>query len=131
MRRAKRLQQLANANPRFADFNTLINEAKSLGFDAGGKNFTKTERDIIFGYIPSGREVSPEDFRAKLRLAQRRVPFLRNETLRLAAKTIGDVKKQLIEEDEERARKQRQPSDILFRGTTSTGKSFTIRPAQR
>jgi hypothetical protein len=62
-----RMAQIAKANPRFAQFDALVNREGIAAFETGGKALTAQEAAIIFGFLPQGKEWSPENFEAKLR----------------------------------------------------------------
>lgn len=62
-----RMAQIAKANPRFAQFDALVNREGLAAFDTAGKALTANEAAIIFGFLPQGKEWSPENFEAKLR----------------------------------------------------------------
>lgn len=61
-----RVAQIAKANPRFAKFDALVNREGIAAFETGGKALTAQEAAIIFGFLPQGKEWSPENFEAKL-----------------------------------------------------------------
>lgn len=61
-----RMAQIAKANPRFALFDAVLNREGVAAFDTAGKNLTANESAIIFGFLPQGKEWSPENFEAKL-----------------------------------------------------------------
>jgi hypothetical protein len=61
-----RIAQIAKANPRFARFDALVNREGIAAFDTAGKALTATEASIIFGFLPQGKEWSPENFESKL-----------------------------------------------------------------
>lgn len=61
-----RVAQIAKANPRFARFDALVNREGLAAFDTAGKALTASESAIIFGFLPQGKEWSPENFEAKL-----------------------------------------------------------------
>jgi len=72
------------ADPRFARFLTLLNEAKTEAFATGGKALTKQEADVVFGYIPTGAETSVEQFEQKLGQARTRSSERLDEEIKLA-----------------------------------------------
>jgi hypothetical protein len=62
----ERVKQLIQADPRFAKFDALVNREGIAAFETGGKALTAQEAKIIFGFLPQGGEMSPENFEAKL-----------------------------------------------------------------
>lgn len=88
---ANRLSQIAKEDPKFARFQTLINEAKGQAFGEGGKQLTQFEASVVFGYVPTGRELSTADFEAKLSEANSRADFLRSRRLFYATKSRKEL----------------------------------------
>jgi hypothetical protein len=72
------------ADPRFARFLTLLNEAKTEAFATGGKALTQQEAGVVFGYIPTGAETSVEQFEQKLTQARSRSSERLDEEIKLA-----------------------------------------------
>jgi len=87
---AQQLQQLyadatgGKADPKFARFAALVALAKAEAFSTAGKALTETESGVVYGYIPTGKEYSAEEFEQKLTLAQERVPSMLDRELKLA-----------------------------------------------
>lgn len=65
----EKLKQFFLENPRFAQFDALINREMVAAFETGGKALTAQEAAIIFGFLPTAKEWSPANFEAKLREA--------------------------------------------------------------
>jgi hypothetical protein len=66
---AQRLAQFIKGDPRFAEFNALLKRSEGTAFGEGGKQLTGIEKDVVFGYIPTGKELSVADFEAKINQA--------------------------------------------------------------
>jgi hypothetical protein len=107
------------ADPRFARFLTLLNEAKTEAFATGGKALTGQEAEVVFGYIPTGQEMSVEQFEQKLAQARNRSSERLDEEIKLATTP-------------KRALAGERTSGTLARpgggqGTTTTGKGGTVK----
>ena len=72
------------ADPRYARFLTLLSEGENEAFATGGKALSKQEADVVFGYIPTGKETSVAEFESKLQQAKDRATTRLDETLKLA-----------------------------------------------
>jgi len=94
---AQQAQQLATdaltgkADPKFARFAALIAMGKAEAFGEAGKSLTGAEKAVIFGYIPTGTEMSAEAFEQKLTLAQQRLPAILDRELKLATTPRRDL----------------------------------------
>ena len=82
-----------SGDPKFARFSALLSEAAKEGFGEGGKNFTVTERDIVFGFIPTGEEASTTQFEAKLFRSGERIPGLLDREIKLSTMPRGEAVK--------------------------------------
>jgi hypothetical protein len=107
------------ADPRFSRFLTLLNEAKTEAFATGGKALTGQEAEVVFGYIPTGQEMSVEQFEQKLAQARNRSSERLDEEIKLATTP-------------KRALAGERISGTLARpgggqGTTTTGKGGTVK----
>lgn len=108
------------ADPRFARFLTLLREAQAAeAFGTAGKAITGTEKDIIFGYIPTGAEQSAEQFEQKLQQGRTRAGERLDEEIKLATTP-------------RRALAEERKSGTLARpgggqGETTTGKGGTVK----
>jgi hypothetical protein len=86
----QQLQQLyadatgGKADPKFARFAALVALAKAEAFSTAGKALTEPESEVVYGYIPTGKEYSAEEFEQKLTLAQERVPSMLDRELKFA-----------------------------------------------
>lgn len=79
------LRQAVAANPKFAQFKALIARAQTdLAFAEAGKALTGIERDTVFGWVPTGKEISAVDFEVKLRNSYNRIDSTMEDTLTLA-----------------------------------------------
>lgn len=61
-----KILQLEYDDPRFAKFMIKLNRAKGAAFGEGGKQLTPFEAGVVFGYVPTGTELSPSVFEEKL-----------------------------------------------------------------
>ena len=105
---ANQLAQIVKNNPRFARFQTLVNEAKGQAFSEGGKQLTPFEASVVFGYVPTGKELSVADFEAKLNEADERARFYREATIRNATTKRVELQKEVSKSKATR-RWQRNP----------------------
>lgn len=71
-------------DPKFARFTTLLSAAKASAFDVGGKQLTPFEANVVFGYVPTGTEMSPSIFEEKLKYANERFDAIVNNRINLA-----------------------------------------------
>lgn len=96
---AQELQQLlddVNANKpgadkKFARFSALVNLMKAEVVSFGGKSLTDGEKDLYFGFIPTGQEWSAAQFEEKLKLSQKRIPEDLDRQLKIATTPRGDL----------------------------------------
>ena len=58
-----------NTDPKLQEFAALMSRGQALAFTDGGKQLTQQEKDITFGYIPTGKELSWASFEAKVKAA--------------------------------------------------------------
>ena len=79
-----KLLQIERGDPRFAQFLVLINQAKGAAFGEGGKQLTPFEASVVFGYVPSGTELSAVDFEAKLQNSLKQTPLIYNDLIGLS-----------------------------------------------
>jgi hypothetical protein len=108
------------ADPRYARFLTLLNEAKNEAFATGGKALSQQEAEVVFGYIPTGKETSVEQFEQKLQQAKDRSTTRLDETLKLAT-----TPKRALAGERESGSLARPGSGAAPRGTT-TGSKGTV-----
>ena len=101
--KANQVQQLLDdattgkADPKFARFAAIISAAKTEAFERGGKNLTQIEKDIVFGYVPTGEEMSAEAFEQKLKLGQERLPKFIDRELALVKTPRGKVTREMLQ----------------------------------
>jgi hypothetical protein len=102
-------QLLADANdgkadPKFARFAALLAVQAREAFDTAGKALTNTEKGVVFGYIPTGKEWSSTEFESKLQLANDRIPKFIDRDIELSTTSAKDVatrrRSQTITEDD-------------------------------
>ena len=84
-----------SGDPKFARFAALLSEAAKEGFGEGGKNFTITEKDIVFGFIPTGAEPSTTQFEAILLRSGERIPGMLDREIKLSTAPRGEAVKVL------------------------------------
>jgi uncharacterized protein YwlG (UPF0340 family) len=80
------------ADPKFARFSALVNEAKGEAFKTAGKALTATEAAVVFGYIPTGEEWSAEQFEQKLNLSRERIGTAIDRRTELGTAAPGSMK---------------------------------------
>ena len=78
-------------DPKLGRFAALLAGAQSEAFSTGGKALTETEKGIVFGYIPTGKEWSAADFEQKLTLGQTRLGALIDRELAIATTPARDL----------------------------------------
>jgi hypothetical protein len=76
--------QFFKNDPKFAQFAQLVGQAKSSAFGEGGKQLTPFEAEVVFGWVPTGREISVSDFMAKLTGVEKRFDNIVDSRLKLA-----------------------------------------------
>lgn len=85
------LAQVVKSDPKFARFQTLVHRAKATAFGEGGKQLTPFEASVVFGFVPTGKELSAADFEAKLQESANRASFLINERIKLGKTPRGQL----------------------------------------
>lgn len=89
-------QQLkGGSDPAFAQFATQIYLAKQLAFQSGGKQLTPFEASVVFGYTPTGEEMSVNDFTAKMAEAGVNTEDLLKRTAEVATVPRRELKGQV------------------------------------
>jgi hypothetical protein len=76
--------QGGKGDPKFARFVALVALGKQEAFSTAGQALSAQERDVVYGYIPTGREWSAEEFEQKLTLSGQRLPTLIDRELTLS-----------------------------------------------
>lgn len=120
--------QRGKADPKFARFAALLHLEAKEAFETGGKALSAHEKNIIFGYIPTGKEMSVEDFEQKLRLAQERLPTFIDRELQLATTPAKDLASARAAGKLGNAT---APRPAASGGTASSGTSTTPSPPAR
>lgn len=98
------LVQQGRADPKFARFSALVNEGKAGAFVDAGKNLTKNEQAIQFGYIPTAEEWSPTQFEEKLKLSHERTKASIDRTADLATTAPASLKDYVSEQRGKRSK---------------------------
>jgi hypothetical protein len=91
----RQLMQAVQADPKFAQFRSYVKQGQSMAFSDGGKNLTQFEGGITFGWIPTGKEMSPVDFEEKLKLAGDRLDYIRDRVIHYAVTPTSDITKDM------------------------------------
>lgn len=118
-----KLQSMAaqgQADPRFAQFLALVAKAKSYAFAVGGKALSVNEAAVVFGFIPTGEELSSVMFEQKLKLAYENAPIMLRRTIEGLVLPREDTLKKIIEEES-------QPASPLVPVPSRTGKTRTFK----
>lgn len=89
----QRLRQITANDPKFAEFQTLVNMIKGTAFAEGGKQLTPFEASVVFGHVPTGTEFSVSDFVSKLDKTIAQTEFLVNKRYELATTGKGAISK--------------------------------------
>jgi hypothetical protein len=76
---------------RFADFAILNERLRGTAFGEGGKQLTPFEASVVFGYTPTGRELSSTEYLSKIENLERRIPALIENRVRLAKTPRGNL----------------------------------------
>ena len=82
---------------RFADFAAINAEGKREAFATGGKQLTPYEATVVWGFVPTGTELSVEQYESKLKLARSRTNQLLQTDLTLASTPRSNLKQTLQE----------------------------------
>ena len=86
------------ADPRFARFLALIAKAKSYAFAVGGKALSANEAAVVFGFVPTGEEISSVMFEQKLKLAYENAPIMLRRTIEGLVLPREETMKKILEE---------------------------------
>lgn len=87
--------QLVIQDPKFARFKALVARGKNMAFGEGGKQLTPMEASVVFGWVPTGDEISPVDFEEKLKVAWNRVETVLDDRITLATNPRALIKEAL------------------------------------
>jgi len=97
----QRVLQFTKQDPRFAEFQALVTQAQALAFGEGGKQLTPLEAAVVWGFVPTGTEMSVADFAAKIEANLARADYLTDLNTKLAItprKLIDEVINKLDKE---------------------------------
>ena len=80
------------ADPKYARFAALIALGKQEAFSTAGQALSQQERDVVYGYIPTGKEWSAEEFEQKLKLSGERLPTLIDRELTMSTTPRSELR---------------------------------------
>ena len=106
------------SDPAFAQFATQIYLAKQLAFQSGGKQLTPFEASVVFGYTPTGEEMSVNDFVAKMTEAGVNTEDLLRRTAEIATVPRREIKGQ-VQKSIEQYRVPRKVTEAEYKNLPS------------
>ena len=106
------------SDPAFAQFATQIYMAKQLAFQSGGKQLTPFEASVVFGYTPTGEEMSVNDFVAKMTEASINTEDLLRRTAEVATVPRREIKGQ-VQKSIEQYRVPRKVTEAEYKNLPS------------
>lgn len=98
MNKLQAMASQSQADPRFARFLALIAKAKSYAFAVGGKALSVNEAAVVFGFVPTGEEISSVMFEQKLKLAYENAPIMLRRTIEGLVLPREETMKRIVDE---------------------------------
>jgi hypothetical protein len=88
----------ASTDPKFNRFVALVALGSAELFGDAGKAVTGAEKEIVFGYLPTGKEWTAQDFEQKLQLSLQRLPQRVDRAIAVAKTPTGKLTRQQLEQ---------------------------------
>ena len=93
--KGRQAAQLVAQDPKFARFKAVIARGKNMAFGEGGKQLTPMEASVVFGWVPTGDEITATDFEEKLKVAWNRVETVLEDRISMATNPRAIIKEAL------------------------------------